>query len=86
MKPLGNVHMARRNRSVLACSLLLLCSWPAHADERGYFGLLRARDLTPFGFLRLDMRPAHAVSAPAGTRLRYLCIIHPWMIGTIKVV
>ena len=31
------------------------------------FGLLRARDLTPFGFLRLDMRPAHAVSAPAGT-------------------
>ena len=67
MKPLGNVHMARRNRSVLACSLLLLCSWPAHADERGYFGLLRARDLTPFGFLRLDMRPAHAVSAPAGT-------------------
>jgi Protein of unknown function (DUF3187) len=32
-----------------------------------YLGLLRARDLTPFGFLRLDMRPAHAVSAPKGT-------------------
>jgi Protein of unknown function (DUF3187) len=32
-----------------------------------YLGLLRARDLTPFGFLRLDMRPAHAVAAPEGT-------------------
>jgi hypothetical protein len=32
-----------------------------------FFGLLRARDLTTFGFLRLDMRPAHAIRAPAGT-------------------
>jgi hypothetical protein len=39
---------------------------PSQADERGYFGLLRARDLTPFGFLRLDMRPAHAVAAGPG--------------------
>lgn len=31
-----------------------------------HYGLLRARDLTPFGFLRLDMRPAHAVSGPPG--------------------
>ncbi len=31
------------------------------------FGLLRERDLTPFGFLRLDMRPAHAVWAPPGS-------------------
>jgi hypothetical protein len=31
-----------------------------------HFGLLRVRDLTPFGFLRLDMRPAHAVSGPPG--------------------
>lgn len=31
------------------------------------FGLLRERDLTPFGFLRLDMRPAHAVWAPLGS-------------------
>ena len=30
------------------------------------FGLLRERDLTAFGFLRLDMRPAHAVWAPPG--------------------
>jgi len=31
-----------------------------------HYGLLRTRDLTPFGFLRLDMRPAHAVSGPPG--------------------
>jgi hypothetical protein len=36
---------------------------PIHAEENGrFFGMLRTRDLTPFGFLRLDMRPAHAVS------------------------
>jgi Protein of unknown function (DUF3187) len=33
----------------------------ARAEEGVLFGLLRERDLTPFGFLRLDMRPAHAV-------------------------
>ena len=38
----------------------------ADADESDYFGLLRARDLTPFGFLRLDMRPTHARVAPEG--------------------
>jgi len=37
------------------------------AAESDFFGLLRARDLTTFGFLRLDMRPAHAIRAPAGT-------------------
>ena len=39
----------------------------AIAAEADYLGLLRARDLTTFGFLRLDMRPAHAIHAPAGT-------------------
>jgi hypothetical protein len=39
---------------------------PALAEAE-YLGLLRARDLTPFGFLRLDMRPAHAIVAPEGT-------------------
>jgi hypothetical protein len=38
---------------------------PLSAAESDYLGLLRARDLTTFGFLRLDMRPAHAIhSAP----------------------
>jgi len=40
----------------------------AHADDEGHFyGLLRSRDLSPFGFLRLDMRPAHAVAIEPGT-------------------
>ncbi len=39
---------------------------PLIAAESDYLGLLRARDLTTFGFLRLDMRPAHAVDAPKG--------------------
>jgi hypothetical protein len=32
-----------------------------------HYGLLRSRDLTPFGFLRLDMRPAHAAPEPPGS-------------------
>ena len=39
----------------------------ARADESDFYGLLRSRDLTPFGFLRLDMRPAHAVAIEPGT-------------------
>jgi hypothetical protein len=40
----------------------------AHADDSGqFYGLLRSRDLSPFGFLRLDMRPAHAVSIEPGS-------------------
>lgn len=31
----------------------------AAASDPQFFGLLRARDLTPFGYLRLDMRPSH---------------------------
>jgi hypothetical protein len=35
----------------------------AHSQDSGrFYGMLRERDLTPFGFLRLDMRPAHALS------------------------
>jgi hypothetical protein len=36
-------------------------------QEYPKYGLLRERDLSPFGFLRLDMRPAHAVWAPPGS-------------------
>jgi hypothetical protein len=39
---------------------------PAAAEDGStdgrFYGMLRTRDLTPFGFLRLDMRPAHAIS------------------------
>ncbi len=40
---------------------------PASAQEGAFYGLLRSRDLSPFGFLRLDLRPAHAVSIEPGT-------------------
>jgi hypothetical protein len=36
---------------------------PASAQDGGsFYGMLRSRDLTPFGFLRLDMRPAHSMN------------------------
>jgi plastocyanin len=52
-------------------------------DDDGEFGLDGPGDslwLDPGG------KVSSVVSAPAGTRLNYLCIIHPWMIGKIKVV
>jgi hypothetical protein len=47
----------------------LACGLPAaaQAEDGQLYGLLRSRDLTPFGFLRLDMRPAHAVSIKPGS-------------------
>ena len=43
--------------------LFALCAGgTAHAQDGRFYGMLRTRDLTPFGFLRLDMRPAHAIS------------------------
>jgi hypothetical protein len=50
---------------VLALTALAVSSTAAGADapQSGrFYGMLRSRDLTPFGGLRLDMRPAHAVS------------------------
>ena len=37
------------------------------AQDNAFYGLLRQRDLSPFGFLRLDMRPAHAIAIEPGT-------------------
>ncbi len=60
------------SRAIRVTALLfLLGSEAAMAEDAAppeypKFGLLRERDLTPFGFLRLDMRPAHAVWAPPG--------------------
>ena len=47
--------------------LALLAAFAAPAFSENLYGMLRARDLTPFGFLRLDMRPAHAVSIEPGS-------------------
>ena len=53
------------------CALLFGSLSPAiHAQDReawSHIGLLRVRDLTPFGILRLDFLPAHAVTARPGT-------------------
>ncbi len=40
---------------------------PALAQSGQFYGLMRERDLTPLGFMRLDMRPAHAVSTEPGS-------------------
>jgi hypothetical protein len=47
--------------------LCLAQSNTADAQDGAFYGLLRSRDLSPFGFLRLDMRPAHAVSIEPGS-------------------
>ena len=46
-------------------ALVALAASPAAAAD--LYGLLPGRDLSPFGFLRLDMRPAHAVSIEPGS-------------------
>ncbi|MBM0105351.1 DUF3187 family protein [Steroidobacter sp. S1-65] len=54
--------------AAMLCALAgVACGMPAHAEDGQLYGLLRSRDLTPFGFLRLDMRPAHAVSIKPGS-------------------
>jgi len=55
---------ARFRAALLLVAALLGAASTANASE--FYGLLRERDLTPFGFLRLDMRPAHAVSIEPG--------------------
>lgn len=59
----------RRAHCVLAMVLLTI-TIPASAqvaDDWQTLGLLRVRDMTPFGLNRLDMLPAHAVAATPGT-------------------
>ena len=51
----------------LAALLFFILAAPARSAEGQFYGLLRERDLTPFGFMRLDMRPAHAVSTEPGS-------------------
>jgi hypothetical protein len=63
--PAGSRHRsdiaAALRRGCLAFAALWALATEALAADTRFIGLLRARDLTPFGFLRLDMRPAHAV-------------------------
>ena len=67
-------HRSRRAAcALISIAVSTLCTTGATAAGRsedqqwGHFGLLRARDLTPFGLLRLDMLPAHTADAKNGT-------------------
>jgi hypothetical protein len=57
----------RRSAFIFAALAGILLAPSSQAADSEFLGLLRARDLTTFGFLRLDMRPAHAIDAPKGT-------------------
>jgi hypothetical protein len=58
----------RHTRIISVAALLTIAhATAATAEEGAFYGLLRSRDLSPFGFLRLDMRPAHAVSIEPGS-------------------
>jgi hypothetical protein len=59
--------MSLSRLSLLTALTTLLAAPASFAEESGFYGLLRSRDLSPFGFLRLDMRPAHAVNVEPGT-------------------
>jgi hypothetical protein len=52
---------------MLAVVALATLGTPVPAQEGQFYGLMRERDLSPFGFMRLDMRPAHAVSTEPGS-------------------
>ena len=53
--------------ALVAAAMLGGIASQAHADDGQFYGLMRERDLTPLGFMRLDMRPAHAVSTEPGS-------------------
>src|SRR5215510_3928293 len=57
----------KRIQAMMMMGWFTFLSAAAMADEGAFYGLLRVRDLSPFGNLRLDMRPAHAVSIEPGT-------------------
>jgi Protein of unknown function (DUF3187) len=70
---MSQTRKRKLSTAALRCScigvLSLACASLANAqDDTGqFYGLLRSRDLSPFGFLRLDMRPAHAVAIEPGS-------------------
>jgi hypothetical protein len=52
---------------IAAIAMLSAAAVPAAETQWSHFGLLRGRDLSPFGLLRLDMLPTHTADAKAGT-------------------
>lgn len=61
---MASPRRAHMRALALACTILLYAS--AYADPAPEPGILRARDLTPFGLQRLDMRPADMSERPIG--------------------
>ena len=61
--------ISRLFRLALLLGLCVLAPVAAAAEEDGWqtLGLMRVRDMSPFGIARLDMLPAHAVAATPGT-------------------
>jgi uncharacterized protein DUF3187 len=51
-------------RAIVVLALISLSAMPAAGAD--LYGMLPARDLSPFGFLRLDMRPTQAVLPDTG--------------------
>jgi hypothetical protein len=66
----GCLAYERAARGALVVCVSALLGWSSGAvaldggSPREFFGLLRVRDLTPFGFRRLDMRPSQAAFEP----------------------
>jgi hypothetical protein len=67
----GKMRRRRRLFDVLllvaACCAVLPASAQVLADAQHFYGPLRNRDLTPFGYLRLDMRPTFGGTLAPGT-------------------
>lgn len=60
------VSTSATSRLTKAVGLGILLTADAGADSWEHRGLLRSRDLTPFGLLRLDMLPSNRVNLPVG--------------------
>src|SRR5690242_7699120 len=70
-------HRRQFFREAIVCKwlvglLLVVLSAPGLAAgfpsaDRGFYGLLRGLDLSPFGYLRLDMRPGFSAPGEPGT-------------------
>src|SRR2546428_9500180 len=61
-----NIRTGWRRTAGAAAIVLGLAATEARGETE-LIGPLRIRDMTPFNLLRLDMLPAHAVTADAGT-------------------
>ena len=61
---------------LLAAALLAIVPSQAQAEDGQFYGLLRERDLTPFGFMRLDLN-----AWAAGPKSRPIEMKHAPMTG-----